>query len=129
MSNSQRALNAYRAALRSTRVAFTNDITTLTNARTQIRKEMESSVSLSNPKLDTVQRIELLEQVSKFLRHNVVQGVKKNTDESRYVLNIHEETELGDNDEIKQKKSTLNAGAAAGGGCCGNGNIELKQKN
>lgn len=129
MTTAQRALKAYREALRSTRIAFTNDIKTLNAARNQIRDEMKSPKSISNPKLDTVQRVELLEQVSKFLRHNVVQGVKKNTVESRYTLNIHKETELGDNEEIKTKKSTLSAGAAAGGGCCGNGNIELKQKN
>lgn len=129
MTTPQRALNAYRSALRSTRIAFTNDLKTLAAARNQIREEMKSSESITNPKLDTVHRIELLEQISKFLRQNVVQGVKKESDESRYTLNIHKETELGDNDDIKTKKSTLTAGATAGGGCCGNGNVELKQKN
>lgn len=129
MSANLRALNAYRAALRSTRIAFTADETALNAARSKIRQEMISETSESNPKLDINGRIELLEQVNAFLKRNVVQGIKKQENESRYVLNIHEETELGDNDDIKKKKSTLNAGASTGGGCCGGGEIELKQKN
>lgn len=129
MATSQRALNAYRAALRSTRIAFGNDITTLNAARNQIKQEMKSEVSATNPKLDIPARIELLEQVSVFLKRNVVQGVKrKDVEETKYTLNIHQDTELGDNEDIKVKKSTLTAGAASGGGCCGNGQIELQQK-
>ncbi|TID13876.1 hypothetical protein CANINC_004823 [Pichia inconspicua] len=125
---STRALNAYRAALRSTRVAFTNDLATLNAARSKIKEEMKSEISTTNPKLDTNGRIELLEQVSVFLKRNIVQGVKKDAEESRYVLNIHKDTELGDNDDIKKKKkSTLNAGPASGG-CCGGGEVELKQR-
>lgn len=127
-ANTQRALNAYRAALRSTKIAFNNDIKTLTAARAKIREEMRSETSLSDPKLNNLQRIELLEQVSQFLKRNIVQAVKKPTEESRYVLNIHKETELGDNDDIKKKSSTLNAGNSTGGGCCGNGQIELNQR-
>lgn len=129
MATSQRALNAYRTALRSTRIAFGNDITTLNAARNQIKQEMKSEVSATNPKLDIPARIELLEQVSVFLKRNVVQGVKrKDVEETKYTLNIHQDTELGDNEDIKVKKSTLTAGAASGGGCCGNGQIELQQK-
>lgn len=125
---SARALNAYRAALRSARIAFTNDITTLNAARSKIKEEMKSEVSTTNPKLDINGRIELLEQVSVFLKRNIVQGVKKEADDSRYVLNIHKDTELGDNDDIKKKKKpTLDAGPASGG-CCGGGKVELKER-
>lgn len=89
---------------------------------------MRAEQSITDPKLDTVQRIELLEQVGEFLKRNIVQGIKKSPEESRYLLNIHKETELGDNDDLKKKKSTLSAGNTAGGGCCGNGQIELEQR-
>lgn len=127
-STTQRALNAYRAALRSTKIAFTSDVKTLTASRTRLREEMRAEKSITDPKLDTVQRIELLEQVGEFLKRNIVQGIKKSPEESRYLLNIHKETELGDNDDLKKKKSTLSAGNTAGGGCCGNGQIELEQR-
>lgn len=89
---------------------------------------MRAEKSITDPKLDTVQRIELLEQVGEFLKRNIVQGIKKSPEESRYLLNIHKETELGDNDDLKKKKSTLSAGNTTGGGCCGNGQIELEQR-
>lgn len=126
MSNSQRALSAYRSALRATKVAFNNDIQTLTAARIRMKEEMKSEKSLSNPEFNNIQRVELLEQISEFLKRNIVQGVKN--DESKYTLNIHKDTELGDNDDIKVKKSTLKAGGMTGGGCCGGGKIELNEK-
>lgn len=128
MSTSIRALNAYRAALRSTKTAFTKDVATLNAARSKIKEEMKLEISTTHPKLDLAGRVELLEQVNIFLRQNIVQGVKKENDESRYVLNIHKETELGDNDDIKKTSSTLKTGQTTGG-CCGGGKVELEQKN
>lgn len=129
MSTQQKALNVYRGALRATRIAFDNDLKTLAAARAQIRQEMRATESKTHPKLNVTQRIDLLQQVSEFLKHNIVQGVKNQADaESRYTLNIHKETELGDNDDISKKKSTLAAGEAVGGGCCGGGNVELKER-
>lgn len=130
MASTPRALSAYRSALRATKIAFTNDIPRLTAARAKIREEMGLEKSSTNPDLTPVQRIELLEQISEFLKHNIVQGVKNGGNESRYTLNIHEETELGDNEEIKKNKSRFGSGSSSmtGGGCCGSGNIELKEK-
>lgn len=127
MSSTQRILNAYRSSLRATKIAFNNDFTTLNEARNKIRQEIKSEKSISNPKLNIEERVELLEKVSEFLKHNIVQAVKKDTDDSRYVLNIHKDTELGDNEDIKVNKSTLKAGNTTGG-CCGNGQIELQEK-
>lgn len=130
MSTTQRALAAYRSALRATRVAFTKDAKTLVAARTKIKQEMKSPKSTTNPDYTPLQRIELLEQIGSFLRRNIVQGVKTGTSDSRYALNIHKDTELGDNEEIKKNTSRFNnSGPPSGGGCCGGGKIELKQKN
>ena len=134
MSTQTRALNAYRSALRATKIAFDNDVTRLSAARFQIKNEMKLPKSTTNPKFTEIQRIELLENVSSFLKHNIVQGVKKSTEEkskSRYALNIHKDTELGDNEEIKKNKSRFGSGSnntVTGGGCCGGGQIELEQK-
>lgn len=128
---STRALNAYRSALRATKIAFTNDTTRLLAARSKIKHEMKLENSSTHPKYTPAERIKLLENVSNFLIHNIVQGVKKTEDKnSRYTLNIHKDTELGDNEEIKKNKSRFSSGSSAvtGGGCCGGGNIKLEEK-
>lgn len=128
MSTTNKALAAYRSALRATKVAFNNDSFTLANARLKIRNDMKSEKSLIYPDFDINQRIELLEQISTFLKRNIVQGIKdKESSTDKYMLNIHDETELGDNDDLKKKKSTMSVGTTTGG-CCGGGNIELKEK-
>lgn len=114
MSLKQNALAAYRHGLRATRVAFNGDTRVLLAARTKMREGM---VNPPNPELTTEQQIQHLEDVSVFLRRNLVQG-RKQGDEEKYHLNIHKETELGDNDSIKEAKRTL---ASKGGGCCGGG--------
>lgn len=130
MSTHLRALNAYRSALRATRIAFNNDTSRLLAARTKIKSEMKLEKSTTHPKFTLIQRIELLENVCQFLRHNIVQGVKNDNSENRYTLNIHKDTELGDNEEIKKNKSRFSSGSSAvtGGGCCGGGNIKLEEK-
>ncbi|ODV94904.1 hypothetical protein PACTADRAFT_50753 [Pachysolen tannophilus NRRL Y-2460] len=115
MSSSAAALKAYRSALRATRIAFDGDISTLTAARNQIRAGMRAKEYEGKTQ---EQRIEHLSQVAAFLRKNIVQGKRK--DGNRYALNIHKDTELGDNDSIKKKRSTLGNPSGAGmGGCCG----------
>jgi complex III assembly factor LYRM7 len=61
-------------------------------------------------------RIKHLEDVSKFLLSNIVQAKKNET--GKYRLNIHEHTELGDNESVKKAKATLQS---QGNGCCGGG--------
>lgn len=127
----QLALSAYRNSLRATRIAFTEDLVALNSARNQIKGEMKLATSPSNPLLKVDERVDLLNQISEFLRHNIVQGKKNGQEQGKdkYLLNIHKDTELGDNDDIKTK-STLNADGSpmAGASCCGGGKIELKQK-
>ncbi|GMM29592.1 Mzm1 protein [Martiniozyma asiatica (nom. inval.)] len=131
MSN-LRVLAGYRSILRATRTAFNADIATLIAARDQIKREMKSSVSKSQPMLNIEERTELLFQISSFLKQNIVQGVKNGKDEGKdkYLLNIHKDTELGDNDDIKKKNELAIDGSSMNvGGCCGGGQVKLEPKN
>lgn len=114
MSSYLKALNAYRHGLRATRVAFNGDSRMLLAARHKMRDGM---INPPNPELPVDKQVEHLEEVARFLRQNLVQG-KKSGSEQRYALNIHKDTELGDNETIKITKQTL---ASQGGGCCGGG--------
>lgn len=83
-------------------------------ARAQMRQGI---INPPNPDLSIDDQIKHLEEVSRFLRQNLVQGKKVDSGE-KYHLNIHKETELGDNESLKKTKKTL---ASQGGGCCGGG--------
>ncbi|EJS42187.1 fmp36p [Saccharomyces arboricola H-6] len=98
MSTRLKALNAYRHGLRATRIAFQNDTEVLSAARAKMRSGM---VNPPNPKLTEEEQIKHLEDVAVFLKRNLVQGKKVNDGnkkEPRYHLNIHKDTELGDNE-------------------------------
>ncbi|CAI4059483.1 Mzm1p SKDI_04G6940 [Saccharomyces kudriavzevii IFO 1802] len=100
MSTRSKALNAYRHGLRATRIAFQNDTEILSAARAKMRSGMASP---PNPKLTAEEQIQHLEDVAVFLRRNLVQGKKvegANMKQPRYHLNIHGDTELGDNEAI-----------------------------
>ena len=92
----------------------------LTAARVQMRNGM---IDPPNPELSKEDQIKHLEDIALFLRRNVVQGVKTPQDEARYHLNIHKDTELGDNEDTKiPKRNTLTGGKTSPvGGCCGGG--------
>ncbi|KAH3669273.1 hypothetical protein OGAPHI_001394 [Ogataea philodendri] len=128
MSLANEALKAYRGALRATSIAFQGDLATLQAARAQIRSKMVLNVDPDMPEKSVEDRIKHLDQVSLFLRRNIVQG-KKEEEDDKYFLNIHNDTELGDNDDIKKKKrSTFGGQMAAGGGCCGGGEIKMSER-
>lgn len=91
-------IHAYRNALRATKVAFRNDIPVLQKARAQIRQGFEDSRSATPEEL--TEQIKHMNEVSAFLIKNIVQGEKQ--DNGRFMLNFHEQTELGDNESIKQ---------------------------
>lgn len=65
-------------------------------ARRQMREGMRNPPDPSIPFDD---RVQLMEDVAVFLRRNIVQGVRVDGEGGRpvYHLNIHKETELGDN--------------------------------
>ncbi|OCL11706.1 mitochondrial zinc maintenance protein 1, mitochondrial [Glonium stellatum] len=110
------ALAAYRHLLRSTRIAFQGDINTLVAARYEVRKNFDQSRNLSLNSEEASKRIAQAEEIAKFLRENVVQGEAIDAEASRYKLRIHEHTERGNNEDIK------NAGKGNGnslaGKCC-----------
>jgi complex III assembly factor LYRM7 len=101
MSARNAALSAYKNALRATKIAFANDIPILAGARSQIKQGFLDSKDLADSK-QIEDQITHLNDVSKFLIKNVVQGQKQ--PDGKYFLNFHEKTELGDNESIKQHK-------------------------
>ncbi|KAI8937369.1 Mitochondrial zinc maintenance protein 1, mitochondrial [Plenodomus lindquistii] len=107
------ALVAYRNLLRSTRIAFQGDMTVLSAARAEVRKNFESNRSLSAGSDEYTKQIAHAEEVAKFLRENVVQGQATDTDQ--YQLRIHEHTERGNNEDIKKSKGTTLGGSTK---CC-----------
>ena len=92
----RRALTAFRHGLRAARIAFGGDTRMLLAARRQMREGMRNPPDPSIPFDD---RVQLMEDVAVFLRRNIVQGVRVDGEGGRpvYHLNIHKETELGDN--------------------------------
>ncbi|KAL8407363.1 hypothetical protein RB594_006265 [Gaeumannomyces avenae] len=96
MSNSN-ALAAYRHLLRAAGVAFKGDARVLTAARQQIATQFRQNTSL--PPANRESAVQMAEEVAQFLRANIVQGQLQN--DGLYKLNIHNETERGDNDTIK----------------------------
>lgn len=105
-----RALQAYRAALRSTRVAFSGDLEVLYASRAKIRQGFEEHRALADP-TQIEDEINKLNEVSQFLVKNIVQGERDK--DGKYFLKFHENTELGDNETIKQGNKA-NLGSLAG---------------
>lgn len=103
------SLKAYRTALRATQIAFKQDLPVLRAARLQIKDGMIKNKDL--PEAQANEEIEKLNEISKFLVKNIVQG--KMTD-GKYFLNFHEQTELGDNETIKQGKKHDEMGSLVG---------------
>ncbi|KAG0235342.1 hypothetical protein BGW41_000836 [Actinomortierella wolfii] len=122
MATRQRALNAYRDLLRAQRVAFQGDIATLSAARDKTYQEFNMRRNETNEKIIDEQ-LELAKQVASLLRHNLVQGVQKQDQKDLYELKIRPETELGDNETLRQasKLRRLKNQAANGGGHAGCG--------
>lgn len=104
------ALNAYRAALRATRVAFNGDQFMIQASRQKIRDGFNSNKGLS-VKEEVDSAVSEIEEIAKFLVKNVVQAEKQPNE--RYLLKIHDKTELGRNETIKQNNRE-NMGSLAG---------------
>lgn len=104
------ALQAYRTALRATRIAFNGDNTVLNSARLRIREGFESNRTLSDGQ-EIEKAVKDLNEVALFLVKNIVQGEPK--EDGRYFLKFHEKTELGSNETIKQD-NRANMGSLAG---------------
>lgn len=104
------ALQAYRAALRATKVAFNGDAFVLGTSRSKIREGFELNKNLGKTE-EIDKAVTELNDVAKFLVKNIVQGEKREDD--RYFLKFHDQTELGSNETIKQN-NRANMGSLAG---------------
>ncbi|KAH8689913.1 mitochondrial zinc maintenance protein 1, mitochondrial [Talaromyces proteolyticus] len=93
------ALSAYRQVLRATRIAFRDDFTILTAARTEARKQFDAHKRTG---VDTPMQIQHAVEAASILRHNIVQGARDAEDQNgKWELRIHDEIERGDNDSVK----------------------------
>ncbi|KAJ5261263.1 Mitochondrial zinc maintenance protein 1 [Penicillium angulare] len=93
------ALGAYRQILRSTRVAFRDDVRVMIAARQEARRNFDQNRRVG---IDTGMQINHAIEVANLLRHNLVQGAREQGDEAaKWELRIHDEIERGDNDSIK----------------------------
>ncbi|KAG5358513.1 Mitochondrial zinc maintenance protein 1 [Yarrowia sp. B02] len=94
-------LSAYRNVLRAANLAFKNDHFVLGQAKANIRKGFEDGRKLDPKDEDVKVRLEHINGVAYVLRTQVVQGQKHNPDEEKYQLNLHKDSEMGDNESIK----------------------------
>ncbi|KAF2398431.1 hypothetical protein EJ06DRAFT_497110 [Trichodelitschia bisporula] len=106
------ALAAYRHVLRSARIAFQDDLSTLKAAQRAARDGFEKYRHESSDK--AAEHIHHAEDVAKILRENIVQG--RAVGDQHFKLRIHEHTERGDNETVK---TAVQKGQPAGNfKCC-----------
>ena len=74
-------LSAYRYLLRSMTIAFQGDITTLSAAKKEARSRFEIGKKLAAESSEAFEGITEARNVGKFLRQNIVQGVKDEKEE------------------------------------------------
>lgn len=111
MSLKNAAATSYKTALRATAMVFKNDPLILKSARDQIRQGFEKNRHLSSQ--ETIQEeLKKLDEVSNFLVRNLVQAIKE-ADTNKYIVEIDDRIELGDNESIK-KNSKKTLGSLAG---------------
>lgn len=111
MSVRNAAATSYRTALRATAMVFKNDPLVLRSARDQIRQGFEKNRHLDSQEA-IQEELKKLDEVSTFLQRNLVQAIKE-ADTNKYVVEIHDQIELGDNESIK-KNSKKSLGTLAG---------------
>lgn len=83
----------------------TGDTPLLSSARQQARQGFEKGRSLTPASPEAVAAIQHAQGVTEVLLHNIVQGRQIEGDQHKYKLNIHEHTERGDNDTVKNPKA------------------------
>lgn len=107
--NSSKVLVAYRHVLRSINLTFKNDTRMLTAAKFNLNQMARKNHNLEDATA-LESKVNEMEDIAKFLKENIVQGVSDGKD--IYHLNIHSGTEINDNDTINRAKTAL-------GSCCG----------
>ncbi|KAI8355631.1 hypothetical protein EDC96DRAFT_516066 [Choanephora cucurbitarum] len=117
----QAAIQAYRHLLKTQREVFGADHKAILAAKKETYARFMQSKDETNTTV-LEEKLELAGQVASLLRRNVIQAVPKGDD--TYKLRITKDTELGDNDSIKNTKN-INRKNRKGkkhehtGGCCG----------
>ncbi|KAI9276965.1 hypothetical protein BDA99DRAFT_494551 [Phascolomyces articulosus] len=114
----QAAIAAYRTLLRTQREVFGEDMRAIQAAKKETHARFMQNKDETN--VDVLEeKLKLADQVTSLLRKNVVQGVPR--EDNTYELRITKDTELGDNDTIKNAKGShrKNRKKAAQQGCCG----------
>ncbi|KAI4765004.1 hypothetical protein E4T52_00215 [Aureobasidium sp. EXF-3400] len=99
-------LSTYRNLLRATRIAFQGDDGTLQNSRKFARDSFDQNRRFKAGSIEAEKAVEHAQGVAQILRENVVQGSTDKEASSTYKLNIHQYTEKGDNESVKQFKGT-----------------------
>lgn len=114
------ALAAYRQLLRATRVAFNGnvqspeiktlltcvgDLPLLHSARHQARQGFDKGRSLQPESSEATEAVKHAIGVSQVLLHNIVQGRQMDGAEDKYKLELHEHTEKGYNDTVKNPRA------------------------
>lgn len=105
----KRFFDAYKSALKSMNFTFQRDAQALANSKQLLKiscvnpLEIKKTLFKDIPN-DTEGQVKHLEEMSKILRTNVAQAVKK--DKYSYKLTMHKEIELGDNETIKEDNKT-----------------------
>lgn len=105
----KRFFDAYKSTLKSMNVTFQSDTAAMANSKQLLKisclhpLEMKKNLFKDIPE-DVEGQVTHLEEMSKILRTNVAQAVKK--DKHKYELKMHGDIELGDNETIKEDKGT-----------------------
>lgn len=89
----------------------------LVAARHQARGGFEKGASLDASSEEAKTAIQHAEGVCEILLKNLVQGQQMEGSDDRYKLNIHEHTERGDNDTIKNPRVPGGKVKIGAGGC------------
>ncbi|KAI8088869.1 uncharacterized protein BX664DRAFT_331619 [Halteromyces radiatus] len=114
----QAAISAYRHLLKTQKEVFGKDLRAIQAAKRETyARFMQYKDETNTDILD--EKLTLAKQVATLLRQNVVQGESK--DGQHFKLNITKDTELGDNDSIKNSKNIHRKGKkrATTTSCCG----------
>ncbi|KAI4721578.1 hypothetical protein E4T48_02196 [Aureobasidium sp. EXF-10727] len=99
-------LSTYRNLLRATRIAFQGDHDTLHNSRKFARDSFDQNRGVKAGSIEAEKAVEHAQGVAQILRENVVQGATDKEESETYKLRIHDHTEKGDNESVKQFKGT-----------------------
>ncbi|KAL1311196.1 hypothetical protein AAFC00_001391 [Neodothiora populina] len=99
-------VSTYRSLLRATRVAFNGDGHMISESRKWARHNFDQGRTVAPGSVEAEQGIKHAQATAQILRENVVQGQRENAQSHHYKLNIHEETERGDDTEFKKFKSS-----------------------